>query len=453
MTDIYYAAATGDIKLLKELIAAGGVDLNARGSFDERRIDPRDSPKKDLTPLGLAAKYGHAEMVSFLLDQGVHVDDNMADNNDKATPLGLAIQNQYPWDYVWDYDTWVEPPLKPSNPDNAALGYPKSARPTHGIPKKNMLEVGNILLKRGAKANTKVITPCLDTLLILAVQKSDVELIKLLQEYSADPRISNKNGDTPLHKVTNVEITTMLLKWGVDVNARNNYNETPLHTACEERKSEVAIELIKHPSTDVNLGKDYMETPLMTGLMASPPLDIMVVQAFLDHPKIDLNVQDEGGDTALHYSKNAAIARMLCEKGAKVNIPNEEGFTPVEYQLRQMADHRWDPELIKVHIEFGNKADLMRWERNFPASAKPILAISGKVTKLLHEPVVNEIIAASQDPDTGELFRKNFMVRAKEGELDIVQYLHQRSLNPDIQDKFHQFYRERLSGKGSSSDY
>ncbi len=388
MTDIYYAAAKGDIKLLKELIAAGRVDLNAR-----TLINPWN--KENLcTPLELVAQFGRWRMVNLLHEKRAHID------NDSGTNTGLALAVLEMLSTLKKTD----PNYSPDPAHNVPTKKPTMlvhSRSSHDILKHELIWTIQTLLKHGASANAKVSNSSLDPLLILVVQKNNVELVKLLCKHGADPNIRNKN------------------------------NDTPLHTACRNRNIEVAIELVKNKNIDINLVNDEGETPLMLALMASPP-DIPLVQAFLDHPKIDLNVQDEEGYTALHYSKNAAIARMLCEKGANVNTLNSQGFTPADHQLMQMTPpSSWDPELIKVHIEFGNKADLTRWERYFSPSIKPILEIPAKVTEFFQNLNFTEIEKASQDPDTGELFRKNFMARAA-GELDIPKSREHYQLDPNL---------------------
>lgn len=62
----------------------------------------------------------------------------------------------------------------------------------------------------------------------------------------------------------------------------------------------------------------------------------------------DVNGQDVLGNTALHIASTVEMARLLLSHGAKVNIPNALGCTPV-YQAVFYAHH----DIVKLLIEQG----------------------------------------------------------------------------------------------------
>jgi ankyrin repeat protein len=68
--DIFKAARTGNIEVVKQYLAAGE-DVNAKDNFGR-------------TPFHLAAFYGRKELVELLIDNGADV--NAKDNN-RQTPL------------------------------------------------------------------------------------------------------------------------------------------------------------------------------------------------------------------------------------------------------------------------------------------------------------------------------------------------------------------------------
>ena len=66
----------------------------------------------------------------------------------------------------------------------------------------------------------------------------------------------------------------------------------------------------------------------------------------------DINVQDEEGDSALHFAAfchHKDIVIFLLENGAEVNIRNDKQETPLDLAL----DHVFDKEIIFILEERG----------------------------------------------------------------------------------------------------
>ena len=74
------------------------------------------------------------------------------------------------------------------------------------------------------------------TALSWAAQRGDVNIIRTLLEYGADPDKSTPGSKHPLHytagTTTSAECTNALLEFGADVHARDTVGLTPLIWAC-----------------------------------------------------------------------------------------------------------------------------------------------------------------------------------------------------------------------------
>jgi len=62
--------------------------------------------------------------------------------------------------------------------------------------------------------------------------------------------------------------------------------------------------------------------------------DLTLVKSMVENKKIDVNLQDKDGATALHYAlgrSNIALAKWLIERGADIRKKNSYGATPLDY--------------------------------------------------------------------------------------------------------------------------
>ncbi|MFC1743309.1 ankyrin repeat domain-containing protein [Candidatus Riflebacteria bacterium] len=135
----------------------------------------------------------------------------------------------------------------------------------------------------------------------------DEKKVKFLLKKGCDPnakwQLSGEN--TPLHMVVdhdNSDIVKLLLDCGASPNSQDKSGQTPIFRYVAEPHSE---------SSHV-------------------PEDFFIL---LQHPGLDLNIKDNDGNTVLHLAiKNsfATITKILINKGAKIEIKNNDGQTPME---------------------------------------------------------------------------------------------------------------------------
>src|SRR5439155_4810282 len=190
------------------------------------------------TPLLTAVQNRNYQLAKFLIDKGADV--NRA-NKGGWTPLYLATDNR--------------------NIEGSDYPWPK--------PDMDHLEFIKILLNHGANTNTRNQAPTLNrtvftdqwfqeagaTAFVRSSQSSDIELMKLLLEYGADPTIPTAFGDTALSTAAgigwidgvtyewsregNVAAIKFLLELGLNPNAANRDGRTPLMGAALKGRNEI----------------------------------------------------------------------------------------------------------------------------------------------------------------------------------------------------------------------
>ena len=191
---LYYSALLGFRDLTEHLIAEHPEHVNLRGGSSE-------------TPMHVAAKAGHVEILLILLEHGADVEVRQ---RNKYTPL-----------------------LKASD---------------HG-----KLEAAQCLLDRGADINARAsnhATP----LCIVAWKRDNVDFAQMLLRRGARVDVHDDNLWTPLHRAVdagNVQIVRLLLEHGADVNALDKWDKTPSQVGSQRGHHENVELLSKYGSKSV----------------------------------------------------------------------------------------------------------------------------------------------------------------------------------------------------------
>ena len=131
---------------------------------------------------------------------------------------------------------------------------------------------------------------------------ADVEDL-LVMGYSLD--VYDNNGNQPIHHAARGGfdgIILLLLKRGANVNARGPEGKTPVHLAVRSLKA-ILILLKYHPT--LSLQDNEGNTALHTIFLSTPP----------------------------HHSSSSKMLKKLIEAGAKVDVINNSGVTPLQLAI------------------------------------------------------------------------------------------------------------------------
>jgi ankyrin repeat protein len=215
LTPLLLTAREGDVESARLLVAAGA-DVNAIAG------DGKDA-------LGLAIFNGNYELASFLIDS--HATVNHADTQG-FTPLFWAVDRRnmetapnFPWRVTTDPLPMIKKLLDAGANPNALINNTPRARMRAGSPR--------IVFA---------------TALMRAAFSADLELVKLLLPYGADPSVISKDGETMVEAAAGLgfiqgyskgqsaaerlEVVKLFVKLGADVNQADDYGITPLMAAA-----------------------------------------------------------------------------------------------------------------------------------------------------------------------------------------------------------------------------
>jgi ankyrin repeat protein len=246
------------------------------------------------------------------------------------------------------------------------------------------------------------------TALILAAGSGHSQVVAaLLDKGGADPNAGSRQGQSALIEATNnghAKVVSKLLAKGANVNARDLSGATPLIVAVKEKETNIVKKLI-------NDGKADIEATDMEGRTA---LFLAHLNGQISHIKAK-NLKSKNTSTS---GKLTDIEKILIKAGARAGW-NEAELILAAYQ----SDKNWAKELIDEKTNVQAK-DL---ENNTALLMAAKEGSTGIVQMLIH---------AGADADAMNLGRRTpLMEAAKSGHLDIIEVLTNIKSNVDIRDK------------------
>jgi len=195
-----------------------------------------------------------------------------------------------------------------------------------------------------------------DLALIAAAGRGDLPAVEKLLGEGADVRVKDDSGKTALNSAAygnHVEVFRRLLAAGSNVNERDNVPSSPLMTASVRGYIEI-VRLALAAGADVKSINQYGGNALIPACHYG---HVEVVRELLK-TKIDVNHINNLGWTALLETvilgdggaKHQEIMRLLLQHGAKVNLADRDGVTPLGH-----AQRRGFKEMIKLLQNAGAK--------------------------------------------------------------------------------------------------
>ncbi|NP_937788.2 protein fem-1 homolog C [Danio rerio] len=237
-TAVFNAARDGKLKLLQKLL---------ENKSDREVLKLMAEKTNGATPLLMASRYGHLELVEFLMECC-------------CAPVELGGSVNFDGEVIEG-----APPLWAAS----AAGH---------------LKVVQSLLGHGASVNNTTLTN--STPLRAACFDGHLDIVRYLVEHQADLEVANRHGHTCLmiscykgHR----EIAQFLLEKGADVNRRSVKGNTALHDCAESGSLEIMKMLLKFGAS---MEKDgYGMTPLLS---ASVTGHTNIVDFLTAHPQTGL---------------------------------------------------------------------------------------------------------------------------------------------------------------------
>ena len=419
ITPLMIASQDGHTETVEELLRHEKIKVNTKNS-------------EGLTALMLASQKGHSDIVKLLLKNGADV--NMQDN-DGFTALTYAVQN--------GHTGAVEELL---SHENIGVNIRKvgGLTPLMDAALYGYGDVVELLLKH-KKIGVNLQANNGATALMYASQEGYSDIVKMLREKGANVNTQANNGATALLyavRYGHIEAVQELLKYeNIDVNKLYGlFGTTALFHAIQTGNAEVAKVLLSRSDIKIqgftnSLGFTYLMFAIMNGhedivkLLLDKKEDVnqktwrgftslmfavdtgnaRIVKLLLDQPNIDINAQNEDGETALSMAESQKYGRRI----AKL-IRAKLGLQPV------------DPFRKKVERPKNNKIN----EKFLDAVSR---GNNNDIYSLLEENADGKIIvdvnARDKSGDTA------LIIAADNGNLDAVRMLLNENVNPTLKDK------------------
>ena len=191
-----------------------------------------------------------------------------------------------------------------------------------------------------------------DMALVEAARSGDVEAVRMLVEYGADPNadlgrltLTESGGGMTMEREGagsilqyaaesgNPEMVKAILEFHPDVNQRGSEGKTPLFAAGEYRDKDIegaraeCVRLLVEAGADVNARDNKGNTPLHETFLDEVEEELLRLGA-------DVNAQNNEGETPIFTTVDNSAVALYIKHGADLSIRNKKGETVFEAAKR-----------------------------------------------------------------------------------------------------------------------
>lgn len=330
-------------------------------------VDLRDKEGYHWTPLMEAVGEGHLEMVKLILARGAGV--NSLDSRN-ASPLHISVarENMEMIRLVLESGADLE---QSSGWIDSKTGGDDLGAPLHAAIQAGNLAAVRLLLERGANINA--VTPAKShSALNRALGKRDFTLVRLLLEKGADPNVPRDGPVNPLTQaayVGDAEIVKLMIAKGAGMERQSaqllhTFDSprtvgAPMHAAVREGNIKVSTVLADSGSKIDQPSPRYQETPLHAAALHGNTAMCRWLLEKGANPQARLADQTDfqSGWLPLHsaaWSGSIEVARLLMEKGAAPSAPCSIGGN--ERSPFHIVVLKGNVPLVRLMMDHASKA-------------------------------------------------------------------------------------------------
>ncbi|XP_069125262.1 ankyrin repeat and KH domain-containing protein 1-like isoform X1 [Argopecten irradians] len=224
-TPLSLAASGGYVNIIKLLLSHGA------------EINSRTGSKLGISPLMLAAMNGHTPAVKLLLDMGSDINAQIETNRNTALTLACFQGRHEVVSLLVDRKANIE--------HRAKTGLTPLMEAASG----GYVEVGRVLLDKGADVNAPPVPSSRDTALTIAADKGHYRFVELLLLRGAAVDVKNKKGNSPLWLACNgghLDVVQLLVSAKADIDSQDNRKVTCLMASFRKGHIKVVKWMVKH---------------------------------------------------------------------------------------------------------------------------------------------------------------------------------------------------------------
>ncbi|KAL0275144.1 UNVERIFIED_CONTAM: hypothetical protein PYX00_003100 [Menopon gallinae] len=337
-TPLSLAASGGYVNIIKLLLHHGA------------EINSRTGSKLGISPLMLASMNGHTAAVKLLLDMGSDINAQIETNRNTALTLACFQGRHEVVSLLLDRKANVE--------HRAKTGLTPLMEAASG----GYVEVGKVLIDKGADVNAPPVPSSRDTALTIAADKGHCRFVELLLTRNATVEVKNKKGNSPLWLAANgghLNVVELLYNLDADIDSEDNRKVSCLMAAFRKGHVKVVKWMVNHVS---QFPSDQEMTRFIATLNDKELLEkchecVRIIRAAKDlqsakaFKNASILLEELDMEKEREESKKAAAARKRERKKKKKMEKREERRKLFEESKNEKAETDAEEEAEKSDVE------------------------------------------------------------------------------------------------------